>query len=46
MMLVVASGVTAWLHARAETRSAMALYGALTGVTALATLFVGVLLTG
>jgi hypothetical protein len=45
-VLVVASGATAFLHARAATRSAMATYGALTGVTALATLFVGVLLTG
>ena len=46
VLLVVASGATAWLHARADTRSAMAVYGALTGLTALATLFVGVLLTG
>ena len=45
VLLVVASGVTAFLHARATTRSAMATYGALTGLTALATLFVGVLLT-
>jgi len=46
VLLVVASGATAWLHAHADTRSAMAVYGALTGLTALATLFVGVLLTG
>ena len=44
VVLVVASGATAWLHARATTRSSMAVYGALTGLTALATLFVGVLL--
>ena len=44
VVLVVASGATAWLHARASTRSSMAVYGALTGLTALATLFVGVLL--
>ena len=45
-LLVAASGVTAFLHARAEARSAMAVYGALTGLTALAALFVGVLLAG
>ena len=42
--LVVASGVTAYLHARASSRTAMAVFGALTGITALATLFVGILL--
>ena len=45
-VLVVASGVTAFLHARAGSRSAMAAFGALTGLTALAALFVGVLLAG
>ncbi len=44
--LVLASGVTAFLHARATSRRAMAVHGALTGVAALATLFVGVLLAG
>lgn len=43
-VLVVASGVTAFVHARARSRGTMALFGALTGLTALATLFVGVLL--
>lgn len=42
--LVVASGVTAYLHARGTSRRAMAIFGALTGLTALATLFVGILL--
>ena len=42
--LVIASGVTAFLHARAASRTAMAVFGALTGITALATLFVGILL--
>jgi len=45
-LLVLASGVTAYLHGRARTRRAMAVHGALTGVTALATLFVGILLAG
>ena len=43
-LLVAASGVTAFLHARAGSRAAMAVFGALTGLTALAALFVGVLL--
>jgi putative copper export protein len=44
--LVVTSGVTAFVHARAASRTAMALFGALTGLTALATLFVGIMLAG
>jgi putative copper export protein len=44
--LVLASGLTALAHARARSRRAMAIFGALTGLTALATLFVGVMLAG
>jgi putative copper export protein len=44
--LVLTSGVTAFVHARAASRTAMALFGALTGLTALATLFVGIMLAG
>ena len=44
LAFVVASGVTAFLHARASTRQGMALWGALTGITALITMFLGVLL--
>jgi putative copper export protein len=44
--LVLASGVSAFLHARASSRKAMAIFGALTGLTALATLFVGIMLAG
>src|SRR5689334_17128508 len=44
--LVVASGVTAYLHARAGSRTAMAVFGALTGLTAIATLLVGIMLAG
>jgi putative copper export protein len=43
-VLVAASGVTALVHARAGSRAMTAVFGALTGLTALATLFVGVLL--
>jgi putative copper export protein len=42
--LVLASGVTAFLHARAASRRGIAVFGALTGLTALGTLFVGILL--
>lgn len=45
-VLVLASGVTAYLHQRASTPRAMAVYGALTGLTALGALFVGVWLAG
>ena len=44
--LVLASGVTAYLHARASSKRGMAVWGALTGLTALATLFVGIMLAG
>ena len=44
--LVLVSGVTAYLHTRASSRRATAVYGALTGISALATLFVGILLAG
>lgn len=40
--LVIASGGTAYAHAQAGTRTGLAVYGALTGVTALGALFVGV----
>jgi putative copper export protein len=44
--LVLASGVTAYLHARATSRRQMAVFGALTGLTALGALFVGIMLAG
>jgi len=46
IVLVAISGGTAYAHARATTRTPMAVYGALTGFSALATLFVGVVLAG
>jgi putative copper export protein len=44
--LVLLSGVTALLHARASSRRGMAVFGALTGLTALGALFVGIVLAG
>ncbi len=38
------SGVTAYLHARATTRRGLEVFGALSGLTALLALFLGVLL--
>lgn len=46
LVVVAASGVTAFLHARATTRRGMAVYGALTGLTALGALLLGVILAG
>jgi putative copper export protein len=46
LVLVVISGVTALVHARASSRPMMAVFGALTGLSALATLFVGIVLAG
>jgi putative copper export protein len=44
--VVAASGITAYLHTRARTAAALAVFGALTGLTALAALYLGVLLAG
>ena len=46
LVVVVISGVTAALHARARSRTGQAVFGALTGIFALAALFVGILLAG
>ena len=43
---VAVSGLTAWLHARARTATGLAVFGALTAVSALAALFLGVMLAG
>ena len=45
-VLVLLSGVSAFLHGRASSRRQMAVWGALTGISAIATLFVGILLAG
>jgi putative copper export protein len=46
LVVVVISGIAAALHARAKSAAGLALFGALTGVSALAALFLGVLLAG
>ena len=46
LVVVVISGVTAALHIRSRTPRSRAIYGALTGLSALAALFLGVLLAG
>jgi putative copper export protein len=45
LAVVAASGLTAWLHTRASTARGRAVYGALTGATALAALVLGVALS-
>ena len=44
LIVVAISGVTAALHARARSTAGLAVFGALTGLSALAALFLGVLL--
>lgn len=46
LAVVAASGLTAWLHGRATTPAGRAVFGALTAITALGALFLGVLLGG
>ena len=44
--VVLVSGVTAFLHARARSNVGLAVFGALTGVSALAALVLGIVLAG
>jgi len=46
LIVVAASGITAVLHARSKSAVGLAVWGALTGLTALSALFLGVLLAG
>ena len=46
LVVVAISGITAALHARARSPAGLAVFGALTGASALAALFLGVLLAG
>jgi putative copper export protein len=46
LVVVAISGVAALLHVRARTPAGQAVFGALTGLSALAALFLGVLLAG
>ena len=45
LAVVLASGVTAFVHARARGTAGLAVFGALTGLSALAALFIGILLS-
>jgi putative copper export protein len=46
LVVVALSGLSAALHARARTTVGLAVFGALTGISALTALFLGVLLAG
>jgi len=46
LVVVTISGITAAVHARVKNKGAIAVFGALTGISALAALFLGVLLAG
>lgn len=46
LIVVAASGITALLHTRSRSTAGLAVWGALTGLTALGALFLGVLLAG
>jgi putative copper export protein len=46
LVVVAVSGITAALHARSRSTAGLAVFGALTGISALAALFLGVLLAG
>ena len=42
--VVAVSGLTAWLHARAKSPAGLAVFGTLTGLSALGALFLGIML--
>jgi putative copper export protein len=44
--VVAASGITAYAHTKAKTARGLAVFGALTGLTALGALYLGILLAG
>jgi putative copper export protein len=46
LAVVAVSGVTAALHARARGKTGLAVFGALTGISALGALFLGIMLAG
>jgi putative copper export protein len=46
IVVVAASGITAVLHARSKSTVGLAVWGALTGLTALSALFLGIVLAG
>jgi putative copper export protein len=46
LIVVAISGLTAALHALAKSKTGLAVFGALTGISALAALFLGIMLGG
>jgi len=46
IVIVAVSGITAFVHARSSSRTRLAVFGALTGASALGALFLGILLAG
>jgi putative copper export protein len=46
LVVVAASGLSAWAHIRSTTPRGRAVFGALTGLTAVAALLLGILLAG
>lgn len=46
LAVVALSGLTAALHARATSKAGLAVWGSLTGISALGALFIGILLAG
>lgn len=46
VVVVILSGLTAYLHQRATTRKGLAVFGALTALTALTALVIGIVLAG
>jgi putative copper export protein len=46
LLVVALSGLSAWLHTVSKTPKGLAVWGALTGTSALAALFLGVMLHG
>jgi putative copper export protein len=44
--IVVAAGISAFLHTKAQTKRGLAIWGALSGLTSMAALFFGILLAG
>ena len=46
MAVVAASGISAWMHTKATSTKGLAIWGAVTGLTALSSLYLGVLLAG
>ncbi|CAB4961103.1 unannotated protein [freshwater metagenome] len=46
MMIVLLSGVAAFVHTKAKTSKSIAMWGSISGVTALLAMYLGVLLAG